>query len=163
MKFLHFRDWDTLAYWITAIATGLLVFFAYKAIHSWRDELKLKRKAELAENLLMKLDELYTFLAFNEIYGKNYNDKDRYNIIKKIVTEIELIFGKYRWLFKTNTKNIDYFRNLLKNLLTNFISVDFIEFASKYFKEGSIEYKEFNKNLKEIKEFCYKDIRKLYI
>lgn len=111
MIFLHFRDWDTLAYWITAIATvglfivtGLLASFAYKALDSWKNEQKHKIYLELYSTFLDFALAAYNYNKGGETELNNKHELNKYHKIflksyfKALIylsKEINELFCKY--------------------------------------------------------------------
>lgn len=47
LKYFYWKDWDTLAYYITATATILLAIFAFWGLRSWQKEFAYKKKHEV--------------------------------------------------------------------------------------------------------------------
>lgn len=112
---------DTLAYWITAVATvglfivtGLLVYYARNALNSWKSEVLLKKKAEISINTLSSIEELNELILDRVIYTMiSYSGQSRIDgasqlLIKhmKVFTDSEFLFD----CFSENYKELTYFR-----------------------------------------------------
>ncbi len=80
LEFFHWRDWDTLAYWVAAIATVFLVFIALKAKKEWTNEHILEKQQKLFESLIHIinwLNDLYAFAIDPKLYhGINWRNKN---------------------------------------------------------------------------------------
>jgi len=160
MKLLHLQDWDTLAYWITAIATvglfivtGLLVFFAYKALDSWKTEIKEKNKYNLAKNLFNFILEFQSFT--NNLHLKTYEEKQEY--LNKIQLEIPRLNLEFKCLgFKQDELITEEdLQNMLNYYETNEKAADIL-YGNR--EKGKL----IDTKINNLKEFCEKIIMDFY-
>jgi hypothetical protein len=156
--------------WITAISTVIytmatifLVVIAWQAKNTWRNELKIKRRSDLAENLLLTINKINTILTI-PVFLMQYDIKTRTNIAKEYMNEIELNSAKYDWYFEETKSFISYFRKICIDLycLTLEDEEKLKYFLANYQNKESDEKKSYDKKFKEATNFCKKQINEIY-
>ena len=151
---------------VIAIATTFLTYFASKALFSWKDELKEKKKYNLTQDLLN------TILGF-ETYIQNLTSKQD-NEAKLFLQKFFQKFRVFKEEFillnfkKENLSFLDYFYNLFDKYFNNEEavatnrSIFLMSIYTSIDKNNEEREKEFYSNIEKAISFCKKEIKNFY-
>lgn len=151
--------------WITTISTFAMVIIAWKALNSWKEEIKSNKILELYNDLYLLFFNLENFLDdLDVIYAKEGKEKCNERIIS-FSSEIALFRAKAKVLKNLELNNTLEF--CFKNIQKTFVCGDKLDlltggvqytYQSESFIEKYLNDKNFSNNLKtsiaKIRKIC---------
>ena len=168
-------DW---AGWLTALSTLAMTTIAWRALNTWKDELKLQKKISVLTNIETIFNDLERFLHDYYMYhclpvelrktfanmpaieAKKINETN--DNINLLIKEAKII--KHKKLVKV----LEYMKENVKEYfpLTNTnkqgdIIYTYIKFGSKYVQEEAFR-KDLANACKEIRGICQSEFEKIY-
>jgi len=139
-----------------AIATLVIAYYGYKAIFSWKNELRQKSEADLVRRIYIKVAEME-----NYFYYCNINPTVDQEYISKLTSEFEAIAFDYNILNKRNAPDLAYFIHIKALFRRLFIDDTY----NKKVVATIVNHEELDKfkdNVVKIKSFCNTTLCRYY-
>lgn len=155
---------------ISTIVSVVTLFIAIRALYIWKDEIKAKRRYELTKELylsIIKLEDFYNICIKNTETIDYIKLNQTFDKFSEKLREILLEYGHLIDLDNLK-KVIAFFKRLTDKYDENYYSVKVYE---KDFLIGSYSWeilysddgkKEFEENIKILKDFCKQEIQEFY-
>lgn len=175
--FISPENW---ASWVTALSTLAMAIIAWKALDSWKNEIREKKVFEINKKYIETINKLDNLMNNYELISEK--DKTR-ELLKHIYNCFDEVLYEYSLIQKKIKKETKFVKNLLlfKLIIEKYINQKieskdghvrfyFENFWDDYTpsqgNEGEIietdEYKELSIKLKQAKELCENNINKFY-
>ena len=173
-------DWQLTFNGLTGVSTLAMAIIAWKALDSWKNEIREKKIFEINKKYIETINKLDNLMNNYELISEK--DKTR-EILKNIYNCFDEVLYEYKLIQKKIKKETKFIKNLLffKLIIEKYITQKieskdghvrfyFDNFGDDYTPsqddEGEIietdEYKELSTKLKQAKELCENNINKFY-